>query len=41
MIEAFHDLLTDIYWEGYAEDLLRANPKKYFFELKEFLNNYS
>lgn len=41
MIEAFHDFLKDIYWEDYAEDLLINNPEKYFFELKEFLKNYS
>jgi len=29
LVEAFHQLLTEIYYEGYPEQLLRENPEAY------------
>jgi hypothetical protein len=39
LTEIFYDLLNQIYWDGYAEDLAGSNPEKFNFELNEFLNN--
>ena len=32
MIEIFHEYLSDVYWEGMAEDLLQNDVKRYEWE---------
>jgi hypothetical protein len=39
MYEDFYQLLDQIYWDGYAEQLAFDNPEKLTFELNQFLNN--
>ncbi len=40
MIDAFHDFLESLYYEGYAKQLAKQDPERYNYELEEFLNNY-
>ncbi|MGY4385646.1 hypothetical protein ACVWYN_002692 [Pedobacter sp. UYP24] len=39
MYEDFFQLLDQIYWDGYAEQLAFDNPEKLYFELDQFLNS--
>lgn len=39
--EVFDDMLTDIYFEGYAKQLAEENPEYYAKELYYFLQLYS
>jgi hypothetical protein len=41
MYELFVELTDQLFYEGYAEQLTRENPKAFEFEYNEFLNNYS
>lgn len=41
MIEAFHDYLDSLYFEGYARQLAEQFPERYNYELNEFLNAYA
>ena len=41
MIEVFTELLDQIFWEGYAEQLAKENPQAFNAEYNEFLNTYS
>ena len=41
MIEAFHDLLDQLYWSGYAVKLMVDDPETYTWELDEFTKLYS
>lgn len=41
MIEVFIELLDQIFWEGYAEQLARENPKAFDIEFTDFLNYYT
>ena len=41
MIEIFIELLDQIFWEGYAEQLAKENPQAFNMEYNDFLNTYS
>ena len=41
MYELFIELLNQIFWEGYAEQLAKDNPAEFQFEYNEFLNTYN
>lgn len=41
MLDAFHDYLDAIYYEGYAHELLHTNPDGYRYELEQFLRVYT
>ena len=41
MYELFIELLNQIFWEGYAEQLAQDNPEEFQFEYNEFLNTYN
>ena len=41
MYELFIELLNQIFWEGYAEQLAHDNPAEFQMELAEFMNNYN
>ena len=40
-IEIFIELTNQIFWDGYAEQLAKENPKQYNREYKDFLTTYS
>lgn len=40
MYELFIELMNQIFWEGYAEQLADENPQAYNFEFDNFLNTY-
>ena len=41
MYELFIELMNQIFWEGYAEQLAKDNPAEFQFEYNEFLNTYN
>jgi hypothetical protein len=41
MYELFIELLNQIFWEGYAEQLAQTNPAGFQFEYAEFMNSYN
>lgn len=41
MYELFIELLDQLFWEGYAEQLAQENPAVFQMELAEFINNYN
>lgn len=41
MIEIFIELLDQLFWEGYAEQLAKENPQAFNMEYNDFLNTYS
>ncbi len=41
MYEIFIELMNQIFWEGYAEQLAKDNPAEFQFELNEFMNAYN
>lgn len=41
MYELFIELLNQIFWEGYAEQLAQTNPAAFQMEYAEFLNSYN
>jgi len=40
MIEIFIELLDQIFWEGYGEQLAKENPQAFNIEYNDFLNTY-
>ncbi len=36
IIEIFTEMMDQIYYEGYTEDLICSDPQKFDWELKEF-----
>ena len=40
-IELFIEIMDGLFWEGYAEQLSKENPKAFKSELNQFLNNYA
>ena len=40
MIDAFHDHLSQIYWEGFADQLLNDDPDRYQWEFNDYLSVY-
>lgn len=41
MYELFIELINQIFWEGYAEQLAIENPAMFQTEFNDFLNNYN
>jgi len=41
MYELFIELLDQLFWPGYAEQLAIDNPEAFQIELAEFMNTYS
>lgn len=41
MYEIFIELMNQIFWEGYAEQMAHDNPAEFLFEFNEFLNAYT
>ena len=41
MYELFIELLDQLFWEGYAEQLAQENPAAFNMELAEFIDNYN
>ena len=40
MYELFIELLNQIFWEGYAEQLAQESPADFQFQFNEFANAY-
>lgn len=40
MLEAFVDLMDNLFWDGYADQLAKENPELYAFEYNEFVNTH-
>ena len=36
IVEIFTEMMDQIYYEGYTQDLIDSDPKKFDWELKEF-----
>ena len=41
MYELFIELLNQIFWEGYAEQLAQDSPADFQFQFNEFANAYN
>jgi hypothetical protein len=41
MYELFIELMNQIFWEGYAEQLAQDNPAVFQQNLNDFMNNYT
>jgi len=41
IVEIFSELMDQIYYEGYTEDLIASDPIKFDWELKEFQAQFS
>ena len=41
MYELFIELLDQLFWQGYAEQLAKDNPVAFQVELAEFMNLYN
>ena len=41
MLDAFHDHLSQLFWEGFADQLLKEEPDRYEWELAEFVKIYN
>ena len=41
MYELFIELLNQIFWEGYAEQLAQDSPEDFQFQFNEFANAYN
>jgi hypothetical protein len=41
IVEIFSELMDQIYYEGYTEDLIASDPMKFDWELKEFQAQFS
>ncbi len=41
MYELFIELTNQLFWEGYAEQLAKENPRVFSMEYNDFLNTYS
>lgn len=40
LVEIFTELVDQIYYPGYAEQLAESDPEKFTFEFNEFLANF-
>jgi len=40
IIEAFVNLMDNIFHTGYTQELAKDDPERYSFELEQFLDNY-
>jgi hypothetical protein len=41
IVEIFSEMMDQIYYEGYTEDLIASDPMKFDWELKEFQAQFS
>lgn len=41
MYEFFIELLNQIFWEGYAEQMAKDSPAAFQYEFNEFANSYN
>jgi hypothetical protein len=41
MIEEFIEIINQLYWDGYAEQLVKDDPEAFTNQYNEFLNNYN
>ena len=41
MYELFIELMNQIFWEGYAEQMAKENPADFQFQYNEFLTAYN
>jgi hypothetical protein len=41
MLEIFIELIDQIFWDGYAQQLATENPAVFQLEFNEFLNTYN
>jgi hypothetical protein len=41
IVEIFTEMLDQIYYEGYTQDLVDSDPEKFNWELKEFQGLFS
>ena len=41
IVEIFSEMMDQIYYEGYTEDLIASDPVKFDWELKEFQAQFS
>ena len=41
IVEIFSEMMDQIYYEGYTEDLIASDPLKFDWELKEFQAQFS
>ena len=41
IVEIFSEMMDQIYYEGYTEDLIASDPMKFDWELKEFQSQFS
>lgn len=41
MYELFIEMLDQLFWDGYAEQLAKDNPAVFQMELAEFMNLYN
>ena len=41
IVEIFSEMMDQIYYEGYTEDLIASDPIKFDWELKEFQAQFS
>lgn len=40
MLEIFIELTNQIFWDGYAQELAKAEPAVFQLEFNDFLNTY-
>ena len=40
MYEQFIELINQLFWEGYAQQLAKDNPARFQLELSDFINTY-
>jgi hypothetical protein len=40
MIEVFHDYLSQLFWNGFADQLKKDDPARYIWEFTEFTKIY-
>jgi len=41
IVEIFTEMMDQIYYEGYVQDLINSDPQKLDWELKEFQGQFS
>jgi hypothetical protein len=40
MYEQFIELMGQLYWDGYAEQLAKEDPERFWFEFNDFMDTY-
>jgi len=41
IVEIFSEMMDQIYYPGYTEEIIASDPKKFDWELKEFQGQFS